>query len=315
MSADGAARVPGVADRARRVGEPSSPTRSASPLLRRRRRPGAVGLLARRRCCCAPPTAGCTGSADGVGDFTDMVGVARRRSRRAAARSREPRRRGGRRRGRRVDAARGGGASATGGAAPSCRHWHAGTRARRCVGRGARAPRGRRRSSGACSPTSAPTSSGSSTRAAPIRSRCATSLARGQERARARPRVDPATATRFADAARRRRPARRRHHAACARATPGSADVRRLPRSVRIAAFGDDDRPGYGLAAEARGGWAARHDPPRLGRSSVADPVAGLLGGAVVGRRCCTRRRARARERVSLEGAVGHLLGAERAGG
>ncbi|MDQ1431213.1 MAG: hypothetical protein QOF40_1815, partial [Actinomycetota bacterium] len=44
-----------------------------------------------------------------------------------------------------------------------------------------------------------------------------------------------------------------------------------LPRLsvVRIAAFADDDRPGYGPAAEARGGWAARRDPPRLGRSSL----------------------------------------------
>ncbi|HXY91208.1 MAG TPA: CoA transferase, partial [Acidimicrobiia bacterium] len=46
---------------------------------------------------------------------------------------------------------------------------------------------------------------------------------------------------------------------------------------VRIAAFANEDRPGYGSAAECRGGWAARYDPPRLGRVSVVDPVAGLL--------------------------------------
>src|SRR5262249_23771071 len=48
-------------------------------------------------------------------------------------------------------------------------------------------------------------------------------------------------------------------------------------RVVRIAAFAHDDRPGYGLAAECRGGWAARYDPPHIGRVSVADPVAALL--------------------------------------
>ncbi|HEX5588464.1 MAG TPA: CoA transferase [Acidimicrobiia bacterium] len=80
---------------------------------------------------------------------------------------------------------------------------------------------------------------------------------------------------------------------------------------VRIAAFADDDRPGYGLAAEARGGWAARHDPPRLGRSSVADPVAGLLAVMLaVGVLVDGNRTARAR--VSLEEAVGHLLALER---
>jgi len=79
---------------------------------------------------------------------------------------------------------------------------------------------------------------------------------------------------------------------------------------LRIAAFADTDRPGYGLAAECRGGWAARTDPPQLGRSSVADPVAGCLGAlhavALLGARSGTAR-------VSLEGAVGHLLATEAA--
>jgi crotonobetainyl-CoA:carnitine CoA-transferase CaiB-like acyl-CoA transferase len=79
---------------------------------------------------------------------------------------------------------------------------------------------------------------------------------------------------------------------------------------VRIAAFADDDRPGYGPAAEARGGWAARHDPPRLGRSSLADPVAGMIA-ALVAVDVLTARRPGARARVSLEGAVGTLLAAE----
>ena len=87
----------------------------------------------------------------------------------------------------------------------------------------------------------------------------------------------------------------------------------RLSR-LRIAAFVDDDRPGYGPAAEARGGWGARHDPPRLGRSSVADPVAGLLG-ALTAVALVTTRHPGARARVSLEGAVGHLLQRERTGG
>jgi crotonobetainyl-CoA:carnitine CoA-transferase CaiB-like acyl-CoA transferase len=83
---------------------------------------------------------------------------------------------------------------------------------------------------------------------------------------------------------------------------------------LRGAAFVDGDRPGYGPAAEARGGWAARHDPPRLARSSVADPVAGLIGALTVVEMLTTGRPG-ARARVSLEGAVGHLLERERAGG
>jgi crotonobetainyl-CoA:carnitine CoA-transferase CaiB-like acyl-CoA transferase len=79
---------------------------------------------------------------------------------------------------------------------------------------------------------------------------------------------------------------------------------------VRIAALTDDDRPGYGPAAEARGGWAARHDPPRLGRSSLADPVAGVIG-ALTAVDVLTAQAPGARARVSLEGAVGHLLAAE----
>jgi hypothetical protein len=78
---------------------------------------------------------------------------------------------------------------------------------------------------------------------------------------------------------------------------------------VRVAAFAADDRPGYGPAAECRGGWAARHDPPRLGRSSVADPVAGLLAALEATVLLAAGRGA---ARVSLEGAVGHLLAAER---
>ena len=79
---------------------------------------------------------------------------------------------------------------------------------------------------------------------------------------------------------------------------------------VRIAALEHDDRPGYGPAAEARGGWAARHDPPRLGRSSLADPVAGMIG-ALTAVDVLTAQAPGARARVSLEGAVGHLVAAE----
>ena len=88
-----------------------------------------------------------------------------------------------------------------------------------------------------------------------------------------------------------------------------AAELPQLAR-LRIAAFADTDRPGYGLAAECRGGWAARTDPPQLGRSSVADPVAGCLGAlhavALLGARSGTAR-------ISLEGAVGHLLATEAA--
>jgi CoA-transferase family III len=74
---------------------------------------------------------------------------------------------------------------------------------------------------------------------------------------------------------------------------------------VRLAAFATEDRPGYGLAAECRGGWVARVEPPRLARTSVADPVAGLLAALAA---VDALARPGARERVSLEGAVGHLL-------
>jgi len=79
---------------------------------------------------------------------------------------------------------------------------------------------------------------------------------------------------------------------------------------LRVAALIDDDRPGYGPAAEARGGWAARHDPPRLGRSSLADPVAGAIA-ALTAVDLLTGGASGAPARVSLEGAVGHLLATE----
>jgi crotonobetainyl-CoA:carnitine CoA-transferase CaiB-like acyl-CoA transferase len=83
---------------------------------------------------------------------------------------------------------------------------------------------------------------------------------------------------------------------------------------LRVAAFADTDRPGYGPAAEARGGWAARHAPPRLGRTSVADPVAGMVG-AVTAVALLRAAEPGATARISLEGAVGRLLARERRGG
>ncbi len=79
---------------------------------------------------------------------------------------------------------------------------------------------------------------------------------------------------------------------------------------VRIAAFAHEDRPGYGLAAEARGGWAARHDPPQLGRSSVSDPVTGLLA-ALLAVEALHAATPGSRVRISLEEAVGHLFAVE----
>jgi hypothetical protein len=81
---------------------------------------------------------------------------------------------------------------------------------------------------------------------------------------------------------------------------------------LRIGAFAASARPGYGPGAEAHGGWAARHDPPRLARTSVADPVAGLVGAVTAVHLLTTKERAHAR--VSLEGAVGRLLERERRG-
>jgi crotonobetainyl-CoA:carnitine CoA-transferase CaiB-like acyl-CoA transferase len=82
---------------------------------------------------------------------------------------------------------------------------------------------------------------------------------------------------------------------------------------LRVGAFAGSDRPGYGPGAEAHGGWAARHQPPRLARTSVADPVAGLVG-AVTAVHLLTASERGARARVSLEGAVGRLLERERRG-
>jgi crotonobetainyl-CoA:carnitine CoA-transferase CaiB-like acyl-CoA transferase len=82
---------------------------------------------------------------------------------------------------------------------------------------------------------------------------------------------------------------------------------------LRVGAFVGSDRPGYGPGAEAHGGWAARHEPPRLARTSVADPVAGLVG-AVTAVHLLTASERGTRARVSLEGAVGRLLEREQRG-
>jgi hypothetical protein len=82
---------------------------------------------------------------------------------------------------------------------------------------------------------------------------------------------------------------------------------------LRVGAFVGSDRPGYGPGAEAHGGWAARHDPPRLARTSVADPVAGLVGAVTAVHLLRSGERG-ACARVSLEGAVGRLLEREQRG-
>jgi hypothetical protein len=82
---------------------------------------------------------------------------------------------------------------------------------------------------------------------------------------------------------------------------------------LHVGAFVASDRPGYGPAAEAHGGWAARHQPPRLARTSVADPVAGLVGAVTAVHLLIAGARG-AHARVSLEGAVGRLLERERRG-
>ena len=82
---------------------------------------------------------------------------------------------------------------------------------------------------------------------------------------------------------------------------------------LRVAAFADSDRPGYGPGAEAHGGWAARHQPPRLARTSVADPVAGMVGALTAVHLLVTGARGTTK-RISLEGAVGRILARERHG-
>lgn len=83
---------------------------------------------------------------------------------------------------------------------------------------------------------------------------------------------------------------------------------------LRVAAFTGSDRPGYGPGAEAHGGWAARHRPPRLARTSVADPVAGMVG-ALTAVHLLVTGSCGAPTRTSLEGAVGRLLDREQRGG
>ena len=75
---------------------------------------------------------------------------------------------------------------------------------------------------------------------------------------------------------------------------------------VSHTAFRDEDRPGYGLAAEARGGWASHVDPPRLGRASVADPVSGLCT-ALVAADLVVHSPRPARARLGLDGGVAFL--------
>ena len=85
----------------------------------------------------------------------------------------------------------------------------------------------------------------------------------------------------------------------------------RAAATVAITAFAHEDRPGYGIGAECRGGWAARYDPPRLGRVSVADPIAGLLAALIALDVLTTNTTSSVRKRVSLEDAVGHLFSVE----
>ena len=138
-----------------------------------------------------------------------------------------------------------------------------------------------------CSPTSVRSWCRSRTRSVPIPSRSASDLVRGQERHRGRSRRGPDRdrlrgALVDADLLVDGHPPRVLGNAGLG--VEALTDAFPALSVLRVAAFVDGDRPGYGPAAEARGGWAARHDPPRLGRSSVADPVAGMVGALAGGR-------------------------------
>ena len=78
-----------------------------------------------------------------------------------------------------------------------------------------------------------------------------------------------------------------------------NAGIEPVGSVLRIGAFVASDRPGYGPGAEAHGGWAARHDPPRLARTSVADPVAGLVGAVNAVHLLTTVRATRPRTRLA----------------
>ena len=191
---------------------------------------------------------------------------------------------------------------------PSARR--AARRRRRRARSSCSAPRGRRRSPGSCSPTlgarrragRAPAAAGSvpaPRRAARRGSRGASPLDLDDAR---RPR-------RVRGAARVRAAPRRRHHAPRARQRRAR---RRSRRMIRVCRGSPRSRtttgPGYGIAAECRGGWAARARPaaarPRVGRRSGRRAARARWSRST----CCTRVATGPRDASSLEGAVGHLF-------
>ena len=251
-------REPGVAV-ARRRRDASCATRSGAPAAPTGATSAAVGLLppaaavARRRRLGAPGPAHRVGRLRRDGRTrsgarwprVELAGRGRRRARRGRGCSRRWRCGARPRRHRRC-------------AGPS-----GATRPRRCAASWCWAPRGRRRSTGLVlaelgarvvrveHPGAArPVSAARRARARVRRRSRSTSPTRGRD-ARVR---EPAGAPSSSSTAPRR---------ACSR-TSGST-TRRFARRPRVAAFEHEDRPGYGLGAECRGGWAARYDPPRLG--------------------------------------------------
>ena len=149
---------------------------------------------------------------------------------------------------------------------------------------------------------------GRRTRAGRIRFRCATSSCVGQEEI-ALDLGDAADRDRVRDAARRRRTCSSTAPAARARERRRSSDVRRLPRRPRVAAFGDEDRPGYGLACRGAR-WMGGAPRPAAARARRRWPIRSRGCSAALTAVDVLARRARpAHGRVSLEGAVGHLLG------
>ena len=263
MSARPSSREPGVAV-ARRAGERALPTSL-----------GVAGCSdadprARRSACSRPPLL--LRAADGwvhPGPPTAWADFAAW-WRRSAHGPGEPSRRrclgrGGRRRGGGVDAPGGGGAPRAGGAPTRVLSSSGATRRRRCsvvvLGSAWAAPLAGRALAELGADVVRVDAPG------PARSVPAARRARARPGASSRSTsATPPTATPVREPARRADLARRRHHTACARATSGSTTSAARASSARRRVRATSDRPGYGLAAEARGGWAARHDPPRLGR-------------------------------------------------
>ena len=298
-------RAPGVAVARRALVEPGR--RSGGRSRRgaaRRRPPRACGAAACRgpngpRCSSHRRRLGAPGAADRVGDVHRHGDLARRAGPAAGRRCPDLRadRRRGRRRGRAwllpAVAVR-----ARAGGPPIPRPRRRPRRRLAAPPSSCSAPRGRRRSSG-CVLADLGARVVRIEHPRPARSLPAPRPPRARARNGSRSTSGrAATATQLRRAPRRRRPARRRPPAPRARQRRPRrrrppTDAARASSVLRVAAFVDDDRPGYGLAAEAAAAGRPATTRPRLGRARRS-PIRSPGCSARSPRSSCSRARRRA---------------------